>query len=429
MRTIFQPDASRTPAAEHTAQPGPRRSQTGSTWLRRRIPAIVAFLILLPGISRADTSPGPKAWLKDAVSNRSEFDEFNSTAVIKTLLCSVDENDKLKVKIELDVTSGTYDWKIRKGTATTTIASGTLHTGNGWKHPPTATPEPDPIMLDPGLYKLEITQPNVDFTRRIDFLAAELSLDHAQLELLATQKWEVKLEGGVPPGVTISNYKFEMQRETETTWHEMQTGTSAVYNKKPKVAGKFKVVAILSVNGQDVRTNEEDLEVRFPNGSVILGGTGVQARMNQAWQDTLNATTTTSRREEGYYITLDTDSENYSITAHTIGTPVANNVGAVWDTVTVPRPPDVPAAPVPTDKPTYTVAWYHTHTPTTHRTLGRGVGPSSADFTFGSSIDIPGYAHDYTAAPTGSGTIPAGHPMNGAHQVYEVNPPDRRPTP
>jgi hypothetical protein len=146
------------------------------------------------------------------------------------------------------------------------------------------------------------------------------------------------------------------------------------------------------LNGQDVRTDEKDLEVQFPDVSSILGGAGVQARMNQAWQDTLNATTTTSRREEGYYITLDTDSEDYGITEHTVGTPVANNAGASLDTVTTPRPNDVPTNPIPTDKPTYVVAWYHTHTPTTHRTLGRAVGPSSADFAFAahSSIDIPG---------------------------------------
>lgn len=267
-------------------------------------------------------------------------------------------------------------------------------------------------------------------TVNMKIVPVELILDKTKLDLLDAQKWEVKITGTLPAGA-VTNYKFELRRMTETNWYQMQTGTSAVYTEKPRVAGKFKVAAVLTVSGQNVRTNEVDLEVQFPDAGKVLGGAGVQARMNQAWQDTLAATTSTSRREEGYYITLNTDTEAYGITAHTIATPVANNAGASWDTVTIPRPPDIPAAPVPTDKPTYTVAWYHTHTPTTHRTLGRSVGPSAADGTFGShsSINIPGYAHDYVESPAGTGTIPAAHPLNSTAKVYNITPPDRRPTP
>ncbi len=267
-------------------------------------------------------------------------------------------------------------------------------------------------------------------TVNMKVVPVELILDKTKLDLLDAQKWEVKITGTLPAGA-VTNYKFEMRRMTETNWHQMQTGTSAVYTEKPRVAGKFKVAAVLTVSGQSVRTNEVDLEVQFPDAAKILGGAGVQARMNQAWQDTLAATTSTSRREEGYYITLNTDTEAYGISAHTIATPVGNNAGASWDTVTIPRPPDIPASPVPTDKPTYTVAWYHTHTPTTHRSVGRGVGPSPEDGLFGShnSINIPGYAHDYIESPAGSGAIPAAHPLNSSAKIYNITPPDRRPTP
>jgi hypothetical protein len=258
----------------------------------------------------------------------------------------------------------------------------------------------------------------------------ELILDKNKLDLLDAQKWEVKISGSLPTG-TVTNYKFEMRRATESTRYEMQNGASAVYNEKPRVAGKFKVSAVLTVNGQNVTTDEKDLEVQFPDASKILSGTGVQARMNQAWQATLAATTPTSRREEGYYITLDTNAETYGITAHTIATPVGNTTTGGWDTATSPRPADVPASPVPTDKPVYTVAWYHTHTPTLYRSGGRGVGPSSPDFGWSasSSINSPGYAHDYVESPAGSGVIPAGHPLNSAFKVYNITPPDRRPTP
>jgi hypothetical protein len=194
-----------------------------------------------------------------------------------------------------------------------------------------------------------------------------------------------------------------------------------------------------TLQGGIVRTlNLFALEAQFPSAARILTGTGVQARMDQAWTDTKNATTATTRREEGYYITLNTDTGNYGITAHTIGTPVANNQGAAWDTATFPRPPDSIANPSPLDKPTYTVAWFHTHTPTVNRTAAdmppngtRGVGPSGADhaWSVNAGINIPGYAYDYTESPAGSGTIPAGHPINSAAQVYPITPPIRRPTP
>lgn len=267
-------------------------------------------------------------------------------------------------------------------------------------------------------------------TVNMKVVPVELILDKTKLDLLDAQKWEVKITGTLPAGA-VTNYKFEMRRMTETNWHQMQTGTSAVYSEKPRVAGKFKVAAIMTVSGQNVRTNEVDLEVQFPNASKILGGAGVQARMDQAWQDTLAATTNTSRREEGYYITLNTDTEGYGITAHTIATPVNNNTTGGWDTATFPRPADIPAAPVATDKPTYTVAWFHTHTPTLYRSGGRGVGPSSPDFGWSAngSINCPGYAYDYVDSPAGSGAIPAAHPLNSSSKVYTITPPDRRPTP
>jgi hypothetical protein len=59
----------------------------------------------------------------------------------------------------------------------------------------------------------------------------ELKLNNDKLDFLGTQKWEGQVEDSSPPSVTISNYKFEMRRATETTLYEMQSGTSAVYTK------------------------------------------------------------------------------------------------------------------------------------------------------------------------------------------------------
>lgn len=233
------------------------------------------------------------------------------------------------------------------------------------------------------------------------------------------------------PVECLDGIKFEIKRDGGADWHSLQNGSGKKFEDKVRVAGKFKVRATLDIDGTEVKTSEKPMEVQFPDVAKILAGDGVMARMEQAWNDTKNATTSTSRREEGYYINLDTKTEAYGITAHTVATPVGNADGASWDTVTTPRPPDVPETPLPTEKPTYTVAWYHTHTATTHRTFGRPVGESNADKAFGAhnSINIPGYAHDYVESPAGTGAIPGGHPLNSPAKIYNITTPDRRSTP
>lgn len=168
----------------------------------------------------------------------------------------------------------------------------------------------------------------------------------------------------LPNGATV---QWQIRRAGSATW--INSTTISTWTHVQRVAGNLEIQAVVTLQGGIIRTlNLFALEARFPSADRILAGTGVQARMDQAWTDTKNATTATTRREEGYYITLNTDTGNYGITAHTIATPVANNQVAAWDTATFPRPPDSIANPSPLDKPTYTVAWFHTHTPTVNRT-------------------------------------------------------------
>lgn len=95
------------------------------------------------------------------------------------------------------------------------------------------------------------------------------------------------------------------------------------------------------------------------------------------------------------------------------------------------RPADTPATPAPNVAgATYSVASFHTHTPTTYRTgLPRGVGPSGADNSADTADQVPGVVYDYTESPAGSGTIPMGHPEGAAAQRYHSMGLDRRPTP
>ena len=269
-------------------------------------------------------------------------------------------------------------------------------------------------------------------------LSVDLDLEKTTLTLMETNK----LTAVVTPsnGVTVSQYTFEIKRDGSSTWYQLYQGSQPSFDAIAGVAGKFDSRVSATVGGVTCVSQEKDVEAQFPSASDILAGQGVQSRMDQAWTDTKNATTPTSRREEGYYITLDTSSGAYGITAHTIGTAVSNDQGAVWDTATYPRPPDGITNPTPLDQPTYTIGWFHTHTPTTYRSyIGlRPVGPSGSpgppptdDYSWGAhpNINVPGFVYDYTEDSLGSGGIPAGHPLNSSAQIYSITPPTRRPTP
>ena len=271
---------------------------------------------------------------------------------------------------------------------------------------------------------------------QISVIKVELDVENTLLTLMETNT----LTAVVTPsnGISVSEYTFEIKRDGSPTWYQLYQGPQPSFEAVAKVAGQFDLRVSASIAGVTCVSQEKDVEAQFPSDSDILAGQGVHSRMDQAWTDTKNATTPTSRREEGYYITLDTSSGSYGITAHTVGAFVSNDVGAVWDTATNPRPLDSIADPTPLDQPTYTVGWFHTHTPTTYRSLGRPAGPSGGpgppptfDYSWSARPDIciPGYAYDYTESPAGSGSIPAAHPINSAAQIYTITPPVRRPTP
>jgi hypothetical protein len=256
----------------------------------------------------------------------------------------------------------------------------------------------------------------------------ELNVAHATRTLMTDNAFTVVT---TPTGVPQELFDVEIRRDGNATRYSLgNVQNLSTYTQQ--VAGEFKLRCKVNNNSTTtVVSAEKDLEVQFPTASDILAGLGVQARMDQAWTATKNATTATQRREEGYYITLNTNTEAYGITAHTIGAMVNNNQGAGWSTATYPRPADSVANPTPIQRPTYTVGWFHTHTPTVNRAVGRGVGMSAADagWSTNANINIPGFGYDYTESSAGSGTIPAGHPINSSAQVFTVTPPTRRPTP
>ena len=276
-----------------------------------------------------------------------------------------------------------------------------------------------------------INPPETDGTIEPDILKVELDVSSTLLTLMETNT----LTAVVTPsnGISVSEYTFEIKRDGSSSWYQLYQGPQPSFEAIAKVAGYFDLRVTATVAGTTRISQEQDVEIQFPAASDIIAKQGVQARMDQAWVDTKNATTPLLHREEGYYITLNTITGGYGIAAHSIGTPVDYDHDPKWDTATYPRPSDNITYPAPLDQPTYTIGWFHTHTPMTYATVGtrRGVGPSGGDYGWSANvlIDLPGYVYDYTESPTGYGSIPAGHPIDSPAQIFMIAPPYRRSTP
>lgn len=225
----------------------------------------------------------------------------------------------------------------------------------------------------------------------------------------------------------VSSYTFEYRPASATAWTTIQTGASATCTGVARIAGNFKV----RVTADGVASEEVDATVRFPSYSDITGDSTVSGACDAAWTQTKNATTETSRREQAFWVRLDTSgSGTYSVTATIVGPTRTNTQGA--SVQPLPKPADTDNG----DSRVYTVACFHTHTPMTHRfppdydaetdtpKWSRTVGPSGADVTFHNhaSVRVPGIVYDYSA------NVLSGHDINDPAQLYHCGP-TRRDTP
>lgn len=233
-----------------------------------------------------------------------------------------------------------------------------------------------------------------------------------------------------PTRLTPTNYLFEIRRAASGTWYTLTNGPASAFTSLCAVAGTFKLRVTVTVSNLTAISRERDWTVRFPSYAEITADTNVRSRLDSAWASTLAATTPTTRREEGFWIAVDAGTRSYTMTSTETGPPVGPFDGAYM--YPSAKPADSPTSPTPLDLPTYTVAFFHTHTPTTYRPDPRRlVGPSrppqpenDEKFCFGKNA--VGVVYDYVAT-LGAG-IPAYHPLNSAARLYPVGP-DRRSTP
>lgn len=261
----------------------------------------------------------------------------------------------------------------------------------------------------------------------VTVIAPKLTLDVPSrvTPLMSQQDLVAKL---TPAGATTvaTRYVFQIRRKGAAAWSQLGVGSSATFHYIARVAGHLQLRVSATVNGLPVTSAPVDLEVQFPSFAEITADASVIAFTDASWQSTLAATTPTTRREEGFWIQLDTSTGTYKHTAKILGPVVGpTQTGSV---VLGPRSADIPTTPAPTATATYTVASFHTHTPTTFRTVGRPVGPSAADQAADTHDDVAGVVYDYDASPPGSGAIPAGLPLASPAHRYASGP-SRRSTP
>ena len=144
--------------------------------------------------------------------------------------------------------------------------------------------------------------------------------------------------------------------------------------------------------------------------------------MWNAWRETVQATTATTRREQGFWIQWDpTGLRNangrFRVVGKANGPAIANDQDA--GLTSAPKPAD--------EKDWHTVAAFHTHTPTRYRTTdssgdpytSRPAGNTSTDDSAHTQFNVVGIVRDYVGK---QGTVPTGHPLWAASQYYHSGP-------
>jgi hypothetical protein len=288
-----------------------------------------------------------------------------------------------------------------------------------------------PTMLQQlvGLFQLVFKQDNAPSKTII--VAAGVPIDLApygsSLTLMDTLQISPSV-GTVPQGAT-SSYSFEMRKTTapDTQWSVVATGNQPSASWVAKVAGKFFVRVRLTVNGVTTSSPPRAVFVNFPSATQMKANAWLMAKMAQSWQETLAATTPTTRREQGFFITVDTATGAYG------STPIPDKPGENVNNTTRAsvqlgtRPDDGnPRFPNPLQTTVYVIGMFHTHTPTTYLSFAKGVGPSgdedanTDDYKAYNQRGLPGFVYDYVEASPGLGFIPAGYSLMSPAMVYTV---------
>lgn len=248
---------------------------------------------------------------------------------------------------------------------------------------------------------------------------------NATRALMETNDFSMTL---TPASETWTLHKIEIRRASGTAWFTI-VEADRITGFTQRIAGTFKIRSKATVAGLEIMSDEKDLEVTFPTYAQITSDGTNTANFNASWAATVAAATPTGRREEGWWVTIDTATGSYGKTATALGPTVGSSSTGSVDIG--PRPADVPANPDPNATgAVYPVASFHTHTPVLYRVAPnpgafRLTGPSSADNSVDAQDHVPGVVYDYSASRVYLGVTPLHDPA----QIYLSLGVDPRTTP
>ena len=254
----------------------------------------------------------------------------------------------------------------------------------------------------------------------------ELSV-RSPLTLKHDNQTSISIIHAVASGESHPDGTIEIRRKGTNVWETLGS-ESSLSPWTARIAGTFELRGTATINGRSFETPIAEVEVRFPTYDQIVSDQTVALLTDTEWSLTLSDCTTNSRRERGFWIALDTANNTYVATSQSYGQTCDNSQTA--SVYLPPRPNDTPSNPGPTEQgAVYSVASFHTHTPTTYRSVGRPVGPSAADRRADSLDQVPGIVYDFIEATPGSGRIPPGHLKTAPAMRYKSLGLERRPTP
>lgn len=229
----------------------------------------------------------------------------------------------------------------------------------------------------------------------------------------------------VPVDISADQYKIEIKRTNSATWYTLSTNKTMT-PWHANIAGGFHLRGMAKISGTECYSTNIVVVNQFPTYTQIEGDADVRSATDTEWANTLTDCTETpnQRRERGFWIQVNTISNIYQHTTTFTGPWVGPTQGASATPGTTPA--DVPTDPAPNAiGAVYTVACFHTHTPTTYWSTNdyRPVGPSGplrGDVPFHNSRERVGIVYDYIG--DFQGRIYGGHPEGASAQRYQVGP-------
>ncbi|HPF98822.1 MAG TPA: hypothetical protein PLE77_02055 [Kiritimatiellia bacterium] len=269
----------------------------------------------------------------------------------------------------------------------------------------------------------------------VTVLSVDLEASQNLLTLKHDRDCNLEVKTTPATGTTVDEYRIDIKRTNSATWYVLSTNKTMT-PWHANVAGGFHLRGMAKIGGTECYSTNIVIVNQFPTYAQIEGDADVRTATDTEWANTLTdctETPTNQRRERGFWILLNTTSNAYDHGAVVTGAWSGPTGGA--SIILPPRPADIPSSPLPNaDGATYSVASFHTHTPTTYTTnylpgTTRDVGPSPYDNTADTADDVPGVVYDYTGSPAGSGSIPMGYPEASPAQRYLSLGVNRRTTP